>query len=358
MTDQKSVVTLRIPKKVLAVGSILIVSVAAIFIIWEVYPILQNSPSTNFNRLQPMNLTLVALNGTSLTLNESAIAKLEPFTSQGGFKNSVGNLGGIGNYTGVRLIDLCNLVGGINSSCSLRITARDGYSMVYTYDQVMGNDFITFSPTTGDETNRTQPLTVILAYYEDGLNLTSNGNDPIGPLRLTVVGSEGVLTESHWWVKCVMKIEIRSAIEEWTLLLKGALVENMTRATFESGVNEGCHGVNWTTSNENVWIGIPLWLLVGRVDDGNVHETTNSVRAFNDTLAIQGYMVRVINGNGDYIEFTSLRVMRNSNIIVANRLNGAPLPGLYWPLKLVGSGLSDDEMICNIVEIQIIFSGS
>jgi hypothetical protein len=155
-----------------------------------------------------------------------------------------------------------------------------------------------------------------------------------------------------------MKVEIRPAIEEWTLLLKGALVENMTRATFESGVNEGCHGVNWTTSNKNVWIGIPLWLLVGRVDDGNVHETTNSVRAFNDTLALQGYTIRVINGNGDYIEFNSLRVMRNSNIIVANRLNSAPLPGLYWPLKLVGSGLSDDEMLCNIVEIQIIFSGS
>jgi hypothetical protein len=359
MANQKSVVTLRIPKKTLAIGIIVIVLVAAILVFWQVYPILQN-PGSNYVpvKLQPMNLTLIARNGTSLTLNEEDIAKLESFKSRGGFKNSVGNLGGIGNYTGVRLTDLCNLADGINSTCSLRITARDGYSMVYTYDQVMGNNFVTFNPATGDEIDHTQPLTVILAYYKDGLNLTSNGNDPIGPLRLAIVGSEGVLTESHWWVKCVIKVEIRPAIEEWTLLLKGALVENVDRATFESGVNEGCHGINWT-DGKNVWTGISLWLLVGRVDDGNVHETNSVVRAFNDTLAKQGYIVKVmtgeISGERYSCEFDSLRVMRNADIIVANRLNGAPLPGSYWPLKLVGSGLSNSEMLGNIVEIQIIF---
>lgn len=356
MTDQKSVVTPRIPKRILVIGMIVIVLVAATLIFWQVYPTLQN-PSSNYVpvKLQSMNLTLVALNGTSLTLNETDIAKFTPSTSRGGFKTSAGYLRGMGNYTGVSVVDLCNLVGGINGTCSLRVTASDGYSMVYTYDQVMGSGFVTFNAATGDEANYTQKLTVILAYFKDDLNLTSEDG---GPLRVAIVGSDGVLTEGHWWIKYVVKLEIRTAIEEWTLLLKGALVENMTRDTFESGVNEHCHGVNWTDSNNNVWTGIPLWLLVGRVDDGDIHTTNSSVRAFNDTLALQGYTVRVISGNGDYIEFTSLRVMRNSNIIIANRLNGAPLPGLYWPLKLVGSGLSDDEMICNIVEIQIIFPGS
>lgn len=353
MTNQKSVVTLRISKRILAIGIIVVVLVAATLIFWQVYPILQN-PHSNFVpvKLQPMNLTLIALNGTSLTLNETAIAKLESFTSQGGFKTSVGRLEGIGNYTGVRLIDLCNLIGGINSTCSLRVNASDGYSMVYTYNQVMGNNFVTFNPATGDETNHTQPLTVILAYYKNGLNLTSDE----GPLRLSILSPEGVLTESHWWIKYAATIEIRPAIEEWTLLLKGALVENMTRATFESGANEGCHGINWTDSHNNLWTGIPLWLLVGRVDDGNVHKTTSVVRAFNDTLALQGYIVRVITGGEGYsCEFDSLRVMRNSTIIVANRLNGVPLPEPYWPLRLVGSGLSTTEMLANVVEIQIIF---
>jgi len=228
--------------------------------------------------------------------------------------------------------------------------------MVYTYDQVMGCSFVTYDPATGDEVSSVEPLTIILAYYKDRVNMTSEDG---GPLRVAILGSEGLLTEGHWWIKHVVKIEIRPAIEEWTLLLKGALTENMSRATFESGMNcpDG-HAVNWTDSNNNLWTGIPLWLLVGRVDDSNVHETNSSVRAFNDTLAKQGYTVKVVTGQGYSCEFDSLRVMRNSDIIVANRLNGAPLPEPYWPLKLVGKELSDNEMLGNVIEIQIIFSGS
>ena len=103
---------------------------------------------------------------------------------------------------------------------------------------------------------------------------------------------------------------------------------------------------------------MPLWLLVGRVDDGDVHETNSSVRAFNDTLALQGYTIKVLNGQGYSREFNSTTVMRNANIIVANRLNGAPLPNPYWPLRLVGSALSGSEMLSNVIEIQIILPGS
>lgn len=353
MTDQKSVVTLRIPKRILATGIIVIVLVAAILIFWQVYPILQN-PRSNYVpvKLQPMNLTLVALNGASLTLNESAIAKLEPFESRGGFKTSVGYLRGIGNYTGVSVVDLCNLVGGINSTCSLLVTASDGYCMVYTYNQVQGKNFTCYSPATGDEVQSNQPLTMILAYYKNGANLTADE----GPLRLAIIGSQGLLTDGHFWIKMVTKLEIQPAVADWTLILIGPYSDNMTRASFESGLNckTANHVANWTDTHYNVWSGMPLWYLIGWIDDkGDINRMD-----FNDTLAEQGYTVRVISGNGDYCEFTSLRVMRNSSIIVANRLNGAPLPEPYWPLKLVGSGLSDDEMICNIVEIQIIFSGS
>ena len=352
---EKFTVTIRISKRALIVGAVLIVVVAAALISWQVYPLVRNQPSDNVSvRLQPANLTLVALNGTSLTLNESGIATLEPFESRGGFLTSAGSIRGIGNYTGVRLVDLCGLVGGITNSCSLRVTASDGYSMVYTYDQLMGNNLVTFDPATGDGVNHTQPLTAVLAYYKDGANLTSDE----GPLRIGILGSEGLLTEGHWWIKYVVKIEIRSSVVDWTLILRGALVENMTRGTFESGVNEQCHGLNWTDSNSNVWTGIPLWLLVGRVDDGDVHETNSSVRAFNDTLALHGYTVRVLNGQGYSRDFDSTRVMRNANIMVANGLNSAPLPDPYWPLRLVGSGLSNNEMLSNIVEIQIIFSRS
>jgi hypothetical protein len=224
--------------------------------------------------------------------------------------------------------------------------------MVYTYNQVQGKNFTCYSPTTGDEVQPTQPLTMILAYYRNGANLTSDE----GPLRLAIVGSQGLLTDGHFWIKMVTKLVIQPAVTDWTLVLIGPNSDNMTRSSFESGMNckDWNHVANWTDIKNNVWSGMPLWYLIAWIDDkGDINRME-----FNDTLAIQGYTVKVISGNGDYCEFTSLRVMHNSTIIVANALNGAPLPEPYWPLKLVGSGLSDDEMICNIVEIQIIFPGS
>jgi hypothetical protein len=344
--DQKSVVTLRIPKRILAVGIIVIVLVATMLVFWQVYPLLQN-PGSNYIpvKLQPMNLTLIGRDGNSLTLNETAIAKLESFTSRGGFKTSYGYLRGIGNYTGVSIVDLCNLVGGINSSCSLLVNATDGYAMVYTYNQIQGKNLTCYSPTTGDEVQPAQPLTMVLAYYKNGANLTSDE----GPLRLAIIGSEGLLTDGSLWTKMVTKLVIQTAVADWTLVLTGPYSDNMTRSSFESGLN--CHEANWTDSHYNVWSGMPLWYLIGWIDD----KGDKNRMEFNDTLAEQGYTIRVINGKGDYIEFNSTRVKHNSNIIVANTLNGALLPEPYWPLKLVGSGLSDDEMICNIVEIQIIF---
>lgn len=353
--DEKSVVTLRIPKKILVASLIVIVVLAVTVTLWQVYPLLQKPQSDNNSLgLPKMDLTLVAIDGTALILNESSVAKLEIFESKGGFKTSAGYLRGIGNYTGIKLTTLCDLVGGINDTVSLRVTASDGYSMVYTYNQVMGQNLVAFDPATGDEANRTQTMTAVLVYHKDGFNLT----DEEGPLRIGILGSEGLLTEGHWWIKQVVKIELRPAIAEWTLALRGALFENMTRATFESGVNEQCHGLNWTDGSNNVWTGIPLWLLVGYVDDGNVHQTNSSVRAFNDTLALQGYTVRIITGQSYSRDFNSTRMMRNANILVANRLNSAPLPEPYWPLRLVGSGLESSEMLSNIVEIQLVLSGS
>ncbi|MGI5922219.1 MAG: DUF1533 domain-containing protein, partial [Syntrophomonadaceae bacterium] len=81
---------------------------------------------------------------------------------------------------------------------------------------------------------------------------------------------------------------------DWTLQLSGARNENVTKAYFEQGL--ACplsgHQVTWTDEDENVWGGIPLWLLVAMVDDdpdeGDYHFN------FNDELADEGYEVKVI----------------------------------------------------------------
>lgn len=343
-------------KKGVFIGRRTLIVLSTIFLIalvlagWQLYALVQNqqrpNPSSN---LQPMQLTLSALNGTQRVLNASQIAALAAVNARAGFVTSTGRIVGPNNYTGVALATLCDLVGGISESNSIRVTADDGYSMVYTYAQVQGN-FLTFDPATGSEVNHTQPLTSILAYFKDGENLSSDE----GPLRFAIVGPEVLLTEGHYWIKFVVKIEICSAVRDWTLVLRGAIVENMSRATFESGANFGCHGINWTDSDNNTWSGIPLWRLVGRVDDNDPHQG----QAFNRTLVAIGYTVKVITGDGYSREFNSTFVALNDNVIIANKVNDGVLDDTYWPLRLVGTAIASSDRLRNVVEIQIIFSGS
>ena len=157
------------------------------------------------------------------------------------------------------------------------------------------------------------------------------------------------MTDGHWSVKWVTKLEVKSLGEEWSLHLEGAITEDMDRATFESGASPNCHGVTWTDDKAQDWVGIPLWLLVGRVDDEIKHEGP----AFNDALADAGYTVDVVASDGYTVTFDSARVKRNNNIIVAYQVNGNPLPDKYFPLRLVGSDLQKNEMVGMIAKIVV-----
>jgi hypothetical protein len=154
--------------------------------------------------LPPMNLTVVGANGTeALILNETGIVMLPSSSGYGGFKNQIGILKGYGNYTGVSLETLCNLVGGLSNTSVVRVTASDSYVMNLTYSEVNG-EYVTYDKVTGAEVNHTQPLMPIVAYYLNSSSIPSSD----GPLRLAIVSPEGYATNSGYWVKLVVRIEI------------------------------------------------------------------------------------------------------------------------------------------------------
>jgi hypothetical protein len=154
--------------------------------------------------LQPMSLTIVALNGSPLLLNETNISILPALRAVGASRNQLGNVRNLGNYTGPSLNTFLNLVGGINSDNALRVTASDGYNKTLSYEEVNG-EFTTYNVTNGQPAQHYQPLTPILAYHFNDANLSSS----VGPLRLVIIGSEGLATDSTYWVKQVVKLEIR-----------------------------------------------------------------------------------------------------------------------------------------------------
>jgi len=155
--------------------------------------------------LPPMNLTLTGPNGTQ-TINETEISNLPAIRAYGGLLNSAYVPSDLGNYTGIPLTTLCDLVGGLSNNSSLLVTASDNYSITLSNAQLNGN-WTTYNNATGQPENQTQPLTPIIAYYYNDANLSSD----MAPLQLAIVGPEGLLTDGKYWVHSVVSLQIQSA---------------------------------------------------------------------------------------------------------------------------------------------------
>jgi hypothetical protein len=148
-------------------------------------------------------------------------------------------------------------------------------------------------------------------------------------------------------------------VADWPLQLVGALTEIMSATQFQSGVD--CHGVVTYTDDNGTWSGLPLWMLVGQVDDANKH----GAGSFNDALANTNYQIKVYAADGYTYTYYSEDIKRIDNIIVANKLNGQPLPVTItsgdppsqhpaYPLKITGSATSSGSRIGAVVKIELI----
>ena len=284
-------------------------------------------------------LTITGKTGSKVyTLAE--IKALPAYTDHGGFKKSTGAIVGPYKYQGVKVVDLLSGTGGLEASDSLKITASDGYSMDYTYDQVQGK-LTTYNKDTGGEEAVPGPVNMVLAYAENDNPIPKENG---GPLRIVFAGPDKPITDGHFWVKYISKIEVQGGLSEWWLELEGAIKEKMDRSTFESGAS--CHQAVYTDGEGNKWSGIPLYYLVGRVDDAASHD-------FNDELADTGYTVTVTAADGYAKTFSSAFVKLNKGIILANRLNEEVLPENNWPLKLTGPALKKGENVKKAAKITL-----
>ncbi|MGA2112911.1 MAG: molybdopterin-dependent oxidoreductase [Anaerolineales bacterium] len=292
-------------------------------------------------------LKVVSPNGThDLTL---ADLKALPLTQgMAGIKDSAGVITLPANYGGVSLKDLlAQYKIPFDGTMGITLSAKDGYSMTYSYDQVTNADFTAYDPATGNELSTHEPLTAILAYEKDGKPLDPTDE---GPLRLMVVSAKNdQVVDGHWTVKWINELEVKPVGAAWILHLHGAISEPVDRSTFQSCAAPGCHGASWKDEYGQTWTGVPLWLLVGQVDDSNSH----GAMAFNDALADAGYTVQVVSSEGTTVDLNSKVIKRNNNILVAYTVNGADLPQQYYPLRLVGSGLQDSQMIGKVQMIQL-----
>ena len=292
-------------------------------------------------------LTVKGPNGGNI-LTMDQLKALPATEGQAGIKSSTGQITIPELFKGVALKDLVSYLNvPFDASMGVAVTAEDGYSMSFSYDQVMNGNFIAYDPATGNEMPTHDPLTAIVAYEHNGqqLNGTEEGN-----LRVVVVSPKNnQVVDGHWSVKWVNQVEVKAVGETWTLDLTGAIASPVTRDSYQSCSAPSCHGSLYTDENGQNWVGVPLWLLVGEVDDADSHSDV----AYNRALADAGYTVDIISADGTKVTLDSQLIKEDNQFIVANTVNDGELPDMYYPLRLVGSSVQNDQMIRQITRIVV-----
>jgi hypothetical protein len=293
--------------------------------------------------------------------------------------------------------DLCEMLpnGGASPGDEIVIKASDGFTKTFDYEDAytpepaQGKMIITWYTTGGADgisgyvTDGSYSTGMRLIFFAETLNPDGKhvfGNwdmhETLGESRWHYYYSDGTMwpSSSGLSVKYVSDIIIYSSEEpeptptptstptatptatptptpspeaSWPLTLAGDSTYEMSQQEFESGA--ACHEAVWVDGT-NTWSGIPLWRLVGYVDDDVQHGED----AFNDAKAALGYAVQVIAFDGYSKTFASADVARNDNMIIANKLNGVELSSDRYPLRLVGPGLTSGQKVSQIQEIQLI----
>ncbi|MEA4813228.1 MAG: hypothetical protein VB108_11770 [Anaerolineaceae bacterium] len=296
---------------------------------------------------------LELLNGPqSIKLSMADLKALPAVEGLGGIISSTGKITAPVKYKGVEVVALAEKLGGLKEGLSIEIQAQDGYSMTFSAEQLQKGQFTTYDVSSGTEIKALSPIKTIIAYEREGQPMDAKSE---GALRLAMVSDSPLqVVDGHWAVKWVVKVILKPAVADWSLHLAGAREEDMDRGTFESGSAANCHGGTWKDDKAQTWKGIPLYMLLGRIDDENKHGDN----AFREDLAKTGYSVDIIGKDGYTVTLDSAKLSRNEKIIVANQVNGNVLSEADFPLKLVGEGLTGKEMVGAIAKLVIHLPGS
>ena len=139
---------------------------------------------------------------------------------------------------------------------------------------------------------------------------------------------------------------VTAATPDWPLQLDGAATVGLTQAEFEGLASS--YPVSWDdNATGGRWEGVALWRLIALVDDGD--DAT-----FSDAMAAAGYNVRVVGADGYSYTFSSQEVARDDSFILANELDGVPLPPEKYPLKLVNPDFEvGGPSVAQVVRIEL-----
>ncbi len=285
----------------------------------------------------------VKLGGQIRSYTVSQLMKMPATSGLAGYKKSSGNITGIGNYTGVKVLDLLTLSGALPANYSLRVISADAYETVFNRTEVEGR-FLGYDKTNGSSVGVVN-CTLIVAYKLNGTPLASSS----GPLRMAMLNKDGYVTDGAWWAKLVVNITVIDEVKPWYLQLQGPQSWNMPYSDYYSMASCTTHHRRAITVGSDVYWGAALWDIVGSFDGGN----NTPHYEFNTTLANHKYNLTLYDSHDGNYTLNSTQLiddMITNNIVVAGWVNGELLKGSAYPLVLVIPG---SLLLTNIVRIQM-----
>ncbi|MHA1906787.1 MAG: metallophosphoesterase family protein [Candidatus Thorarchaeota archaeon] len=137
----------------------------------EIEPVMLGTPSIDRAHV------VLRADEEDITLSLDDLTSLQLTSGYSSFVNQHGNLRGMGNYVGILVSDLVELVGGLSESQNLRISSSDGFEQMFSYSNVYPN--ATWYQHQGD---------MILAFQYNGTSVL----DWADGMRLVMMPADGV----------------------------------------------------------------------------------------------------------------------------------------------------------------------
>jgi hypothetical protein len=318
-------------------------------------------------------LTLTGKDGTVKTYTLADL-KARTTVDQGfyqgyaGFVNSANILTPVHPIKGVKLSALLADVGYDNTT-DITVTASDGYSKLLASQVVQGQGVVTYSdvpPYPETALPGGVSLRSVIAYAYKAPGQTVDDANPWidelappmgdGPLRLWFAldtqTKPGYVVDGDWIVKWVDSIKVTgTVVQQWTVNVKGPKKTfKLTRKDFESCTAASCHKQTTVKLGGHKYQGLPLYLVVGKVDD---NKAMNNWGDFNAAKALKGYWIDVRNSKRKTSVSSKLIAGRSTKIILAWRLDGKELTGPNAPLWLIGPKLKSAQRIPGIKSITL-----
>ena len=160
--------------------------------------------------------------------------------------------------------------------------------------------------------------------------------------------------------KYITTIKVYSSPEsDWTLELDGRDIGGVNYTVSKPFLEEAIacqfgadHKATYTDSKGRVWEGMPLWFFAGFVDDADQH----SKDAYNETKAQAGYNILITGKDGYNTTIFSKDIIRSSNYLVANSLNGTHIDEIdeNWPLRFTGVSVNGSMTVKGVSSIKLI----